>query len=649
MRILLFLFLISISAGAQTEQVNSNELPRGNDSIQANIQSTESSDSLIWLNTIYSPSSLQTDGKFTLLNFWTSSSSHSMGQLKQMKELSEQHRDLEIIIVHSGKYESERITENIRLAIVQHDIPFPVINDSTFAIWDQYGVSAWPTNILFDPKGEIIMKSEGAEITGDISAMIALYENPTKETGSSGKIETSRFHQGLLTFPAFVESGDDFNLFISDTRNHRILRTSETGQTENIIGSGSEGFVDGESINARFSFPHGMFFHPKDSLLYIADTGNDAIRVYDLKSDKVRTILGNGKRGLDIPETISGNSHALNQPTDLTLADNELYFTMTGWNQIWKMNLESNKAEPVAGTGKFGFTEGRTHKSELAEPYGITSDSEGVIYFTERQSSAIRTLKRNKVDILVGAGVFEFGDVDGNAKNTRMQGLGGITFFDNNLYVADQYNNKIKIVDPYNGRSETFLGSGNQGFINNSGKNAAFSFPGDVTILKNQLYIADTYNQIVRKASMDGERLSTLDFPNKNEIEFIALYNRKIFETDTVYIGKGTTDINIRLELDSNWSYLTDAPHSVYLANRANGVTQLPENFDPYSQSINFRLENQGALQMFMLDCELFYQNVDETGRKYMRNFTLMVHVKTLEGSESEKLLTFQVPSPLIH
>lgn len=649
MRILLFFFAISISAAAQTEQVNSNELPRGNDSIQAKIQSTESADTLIWLNTIYSPSSLQTDGKFTLLNFWTSSSSHSMGQLKQMKELSEQHRDLEIIIVHSGKYASERITENVRLAIVQHDIPFPVINDSTFALWDQYGVSAWPTNILFDPEGEIVLKSEGAEISGDISANIALYEKSTKKTGSTAKIETSRFHQGLLTFPAFVESGDDYNLFISDTRNHRILRTSPTGNTENIIGSGAEGFVDGESVNARFSFPQGMVFHPTDSLLYIADTGNDVIRVYDLKAGKVRTILGNGQRSSEIPESIEGGSHGLNQPTDLTLMDGDLYFTMTGWNQIWKMDLETNKAEPVAGTGKFGFTEGRTHKSDLAEPYGITSDSEGVIYFTERQSNAIRTLKRKKVDILVGAGVFEFGDVDGNAKNARLQGLGGITFYDNNLYVADQYNNKIKIVDPYNGRTESFLGSGKQNLRNNLGKNGAYSFPGDVTVLNDQLYIADTYNQVVRVAGMEGEPVSTLDFPNKHEMEFIALYNRKVFETDTVYIGKGTTDLNIRLELDSNWSYLTDAPQSVFLANRANGVTQLPEGFDPYSQSINFRIENQGALQMFMLDCKLFYKSIDEEDRKYMRHFTLIVHVDTQEGAESEKLLTFKMPSPLLH
>lgn len=649
MRILLFFFAISISAAAQTEQVTLTESPRGNDSIQTKIQSKESADSLIWLNTMYSPSSIHTDGKFTLVNFWTSSSSHSMGQLKQMKELSEQHRELDIVIVHSGKYSSERITENVRLAIVEHDIPFPVINDSTFALWGEFGVSAWPTNVLIDPEGEIVLKSEGAEISGDISANIALYENQTKNTGTSANIETSRFHQGLLSFPAFVESGDDYNLFISDTRNHRILRTSRTGSTENIIGSGSEGFVDGESVNARFSFPHGMVFHPTDSLLYIADTGNDAIRVYDLKSGKVQTILGNGKRGFEIPEMIKGVSHALNQPTDLTLMDGDLYFTMTGWNQIWKMDIETNEAEPVAGTGEFGFTEGRTDKSDLAEPYGITSDSDGVIYFTERQSSAIRTLKRKKVDILVGAGVFEFGDLDGNSKNARLQGLGGITFFNNNLYVADQYNNKIKIVDPYSGRSDTFLGSGKQGLSNNSGKNGAYSFPGDLTVLNNQLYIADTYNQVVRVVGIDGEGVATLDFLNKNEMEFIALYDRKVFETDTVYIGKGTTNINIRLELDSNWSYLTDAPHSVFLANRANGVTQLPEGFDPYSQSINFRLENQGALQMFMLDCKLFYQSIDQEDRKYMRHFTLIVHVKTREGAENEKVLPFEVPSPLTH
>src|SRR5690554_392401 len=98
-------------------------------------------------------------GHFLLLNFWTSSSSLSLGQLTELKKLNEIHDNLSIVIIHSGKYESERHNSTLRNFIIENDIPFPVLNDSAFVMFGEYEIEAWPTNILFDPTGKVMVRS----------------------------------------------------------------------------------------------------------------------------------------------------------------------------------------------------------------------------------------------------------------------------------------------------------------------------------------------------------------------------------------------------------------------------------------------------------------------------------------------------------
>jgi hypothetical protein len=61
-------------------------------------------------------------------------------------------QELVVIGVHSAKFQNEKDTSQIRDAILRYEIHHPVVNDSSFEIWQSYGASGWPTVVLINPE-----------------------------------------------------------------------------------------------------------------------------------------------------------------------------------------------------------------------------------------------------------------------------------------------------------------------------------------------------------------------------------------------------------------------------------------------------------------------------------------------------------------
>ena len=93
--------------------------------------------------------------------------------------------------------------------------------------------------------------------------------------------------------PGKLQCPDD-HVAISDTLHHRILITDHEGRIQSIYGNGFAGFHDGAGREARFSSPQGLAFG--DNGVYVADTGNHAIRHIEFTSEKVTTVAGNGTK-----------------------------------------------------------------------------------------------------------------------------------------------------------------------------------------------------------------------------------------------------------------------------------------------------------------------------------------------------------------
>ena len=101
-------------------------------------------------------------GKVVLLDFWTYCCINCMHIIPDLKKLETKYaKELVVIGVHSGKFDNEHESENIRQAILRYEIEHPVINDSNYTIWQAYGARAWPTLVLIDPEGNIVGSDSG--------------------------------------------------------------------------------------------------------------------------------------------------------------------------------------------------------------------------------------------------------------------------------------------------------------------------------------------------------------------------------------------------------------------------------------------------------------------------------------------------------
>ncbi len=110
---------------------------------------------LAWLNTA-GPLELQDlRGKFVLLDFWTYCCINCMHILPELDRLEHAYpRNLVVIGVHSAKFSAEQESANIAEAIRRYGIEHPVINDANHAVWERFGVTAWPT-VLLDRPGRL--------------------------------------------------------------------------------------------------------------------------------------------------------------------------------------------------------------------------------------------------------------------------------------------------------------------------------------------------------------------------------------------------------------------------------------------------------------------------------------------------------------
>lgn len=176
-----------------------------------------------------------------------------------------------------------------------------------------------------------------------------------------------------------------------------------------------------------------------------------------------------------------------------------------GFGQVPKFTISS-----VAGIGASGFTGdgGSATAANLAFPAGITFDNSGNFYIGDTANSRVRKVDTNGV-ITTFAGTGDFGDFgdSGVATKAGMNRPYAVAFDKaGNLYIADTYNDAIRKVAASSGIISTIAGT-TQGFGGDGG-GATGSLLNTPTALvldaAGNLYIADTNNHRIRKVGTDG-------------------------------------------------------------------------------------------------------------------------------------------------
>jgi len=203
----------------------------------------------------------------------------------------------------------------------------------------------------------------------------------------------------LMAFPNSIAVDDDGSFWFVDQRNNRIRYvTADYQLIDTVVGDGEDDSDDGSFAEASFNFwtlddlqpdPSGAIEYDGVDTLYVADTSNHAIRVLDLTTETVTT-LPTGE------QTLPGgacDAAALCFPHDLELGpDGRLYIADTDNDLIRVWDFASETLETIVGTGERGDGEDGLDALEtmLQRPYGIDFDDDGALLIADTFNHRIR-------------------------------------------------------------------------------------------------------------------------------------------------------------------------------------------------------------------------------------------------------------------
>ncbi|MEA3274724.1 MAG: thioredoxin-like domain-containing protein [Pseudomonadota bacterium] len=467
----------------------------------ASVPAPDFPDGLSWLN-VSRPLTLEDlRGKVVILDFWTYGCVNCIHVMDELGRLQGKYGNkLAIIGVHSPKFDNEQNLSTLRSILVRYGRADPVVNDPDYLLMRRYRVPAWPTLVVIDPAGSYVGRVLGEGHEADLSAAIDMlleeYRGSIDETPLPLAPEQAVSDSSLLAAPAKIATSRD-RVAISDTVRNRILVADHEGILKQILGNGQAGLEDGNLTEARFRSPRGISFGP-DGSLYVADTGNHAIRRVDLSTGRVETIAGTGKKG-ERPRAPGGRNPLavdLRSPWDLVQSEQWLYIAMAGDHRIWRMDLVEGRIEPFAGSGREGIDDGPLLEATFSQPSGLALWADR-LYVADAESSAVREidLKTKRVRTLIGTGLFDFGDRDGGFDAAQLQHpLGIAARGSSELLVADTYNHKLKLIDLKNRNVRTLFGQTAAATAETAGLLSP-NEPGGLALAGNKVLIADTNNR----------------------------------------------------------------------------------------------------------------------------------------------------------
>ena len=453
-----------------------------------------------WVNTEKSYELSDFKGKIVLLDFWTFGCINCQHIIPDLEKLEKEfENELVVIGIHSAKFSAEQSTQRIRQAALKFGIHHPVVNDADMKVWQSYAVRAWPTVTLISPDQKVVWQRAGESFYQDARNQILALKEKHKAELNAQKFEFQivEVEKKELMFPskiieAKIETATNIEptFWIADSGNNKILKINLKGKVLVTIGNGKKGDTEGSFEETTFYEPHGLALSENGEKLYIADTKNNVVKEADLINKTVKTISGTGETTYYFGDEKWRENINPNSPWDLLIDKkypNTMYIASAGNHQILKMNLQDYKTERFAGSGKEQLTDGDDfRKVAFNQPSGLTQ-FENFLYVADAEASAIRQidLQKKEVKTLVGSGLFDFGDNDGTAQKAVLQHPVGIFYIENQVYIADTYNGKIKVLDLEKNRVKTII--------------SGLSEPNDVLLIGNYLYISDTNNhQILR-------------------------------------------------------------------------------------------------------------------------------------------------------
>ncbi|HZJ54479.1 MAG TPA: hypothetical protein VFD38_10115, partial [Myxococcaceae bacterium] len=340
----------------------------------------------------------------------------------------------------------------------------------------------------------------------------------------------------------------------------RILLLDGSGRLLRTVGSGLEGFSDGAPDTASFRSPQGLA--ERDGALYVADTGNHALRRVDLGTGLVETIAGTGRKadGAIQPDA-DARTTALRSPWDVAFLGETLWIAMAGSHQLWRLDVRTGALAAGAGNGREGLDDGALAEATFAQPSGLATDGQ-VLFVADSEASAIRRVDpgAGTVKTLAGEGLFEFGLRDGPLGRARFQHPLGLALEGGRLWVSDTFNGAVRRVSLADGQVSTVA--------------RGLAQPGGLTLAGNRLVVADTDHHRLVTVSADSGAVAPLPLAGVTPPSVRGLVERPVLATralpvqhlEDATVASGALELQLEVRLPEGHTFTAGAPQRVELA-----------------------------------------------------------------------------------
>ena len=102
-------------------------------------------------------------GKVVLIDFWTWDCINCQHTLPHVRDWAKKYRaqGLVVIGVHTPEYPWEKPLASVQKAVTKWQLPYRVVTDNNYKIWNTFGNQYWPAHYYFDAKGQLRYTSFG--------------------------------------------------------------------------------------------------------------------------------------------------------------------------------------------------------------------------------------------------------------------------------------------------------------------------------------------------------------------------------------------------------------------------------------------------------------------------------------------------------
>ena len=370
---------------------------------------------------------------------------------------------------------------------------------------------SYPFGLALDSSGNIYIADTYNQVirkvntSGIISTVAG--DNTAGYSGDGGAATSAE-----LYYPEDVAVDGSGNFYIADTDNYRIRKVTSGGTISTVAGNGTSGSSGdgGSGTSAEIGIVYGI---ASDSAghIFIADYANCVIR--ELKSGIINTVAGDHSCGF-LGDGSSATSAELYYPFGVAVDSSDNMYIADTYNLRVRKAAVGGTINTVAGNGTLYFAGSGTPATgaSLYYPTGATPDASGNVYIADQDNCIVRKVSSTgTVTTLAGMPPPASCGFSGNGGAATAAQLNqprkAVADAAGNVYIADFYNCAIRKVATGTGIITTYAGNGSCGYSGDGGPatSAEIYYAAGLTIdASGNLYIADEYNQRIRKVTSSG-------------------------------------------------------------------------------------------------------------------------------------------------